>query len=215
MNYIKHLNAAYQLILEDSRLNPSHVSLYMALFQLWNITRFVKVFYINRQEVMQLSKVRSKSTYHRCLRDLTNWNYIEYLPSHNIYKGSEVRMTIFGTTSGQQPNNNKTSTEQALVSNTNLNKQKENISKPKLPKNEIEVIDFFKSHNWSALEALKFYNHYKAIGWKQGGKIKIVDWMASANNWMIKAEEIETKKEPSHFKDNLRTTKIKDYDEPL
>lgn len=215
MNYIKHLNAAYQLILEDSRLNPSHVSLYMALFQLWNITRFVEVFHINRQEVMQLSKVRSKSTYHRCLRDLTNWNYIEYLPSHNIYKGSEVRMTIFGTTSGLVMDNNKTSAGQVLVSKTNLNKQKENISKPKLPKNEIEVINFFKNHNWPALEASKFYNHYKAIGWKQGGKIKIVDWMASANNWMIKAEEIETKKELSHFKDNLRTTKVKDYDEPL
>ncbi|WP_282055714.1 hypothetical protein [Maribacter luteus] len=215
MNYIKQLNTAFQLIMMDSRLNPTHVSLYMALFQLWNITRFAEVFYVNRQEVMQLSKIGSKSTYHRCLKDLDNWNYIEYLPSHNIFKGSEVRMPIFGTTSEQQRANNETTTEHVLVSNTNSIKQKENSNKPKLPKNEIEVIDFFKTKKWPALEAMKFFNHYQAIGWKHGGKIKIVDWMASASNWMLKAKEIETLKEQSHFKDNLRTTKTKDYDEPL
>ncbi len=215
MNYIVQLTAAFQLIAGDSRLNPTHVSLYMALFQFWNITRFAKVFYINRQEVMQLSKIGSKSTYHRCLTDLTNWNYIEYLPSHNMYKGSEVRMPIFGTSSGQALANRETTSGQAPVSNINSIKQKENNSKPKLPKNENEVIDFFKSKKWPAIEAMKYYNHYQAIGWKHGGKIKIVDWMASASNWMLKAKEIETEKEQSHFKDNLRTTKIKNYDEPL
>lgn len=215
MNYIKQLNAAFQIIVEDSRLNPTHVSLYMALFQIWNITRFAEVFYINRQEVMQLSKIGSKSTYHRCLTDLNNWKYIEYIPSHNMYKGSEVRMPIFETTSEQALANHQTRTKLVLVSNTNNNKQKENNHKLKLPINENEVIDFFKIKSWSVIEASKFYNHYQAIGWKRGGKIKIVDWKASASNWIQKANEIETQKEQSHFKDNLHTTKIKDYGEPL
>ena len=127
-------------------MNPTHVSLYMALFQLWNITRFAEVFYINRQEVMQLSKIGSKSTYHRCLKDLNNWEYIVYLPSHNIYKGSKVRMPIFGTTVGLQLNNRETTNEQVPVPNINHNKPKENNIKPKLPKDEIEVIDFFKKN---------------------------------------------------------------------
>ena len=215
MNYIKQLSAVYQLIAKDSRLNPTHVSLYMALFQIWNTTRFAEKFFINRQEVMQLSKIGSNTTYHRCLQDLDNWKYIEYFPSHNIYKGSELRMPIFGTTSKQVLNNKETTTEHVLVHNTNSTKQKENYNKPKLPKNEIEVIDFFKSMKWQAVEAIKFYNHYQAIGWKQGGKIKIVDWMASARNWMLKAKEIESLKEQSPFKDNLKTTKIKNYGEPL
>lgn len=215
MNYIKQLTAAFQLIIKDSRLNPTHVSLYMALFQLWNISRFARIFYINKQEVMELSKIGSKSTYHRCLQDLNNWKYIEYLPTHNIYKSSEVRMPIFGTSSGQPLANKKSTTGQPVVSNTNSIKQKENDSKPKLPKNENEVINFFKSKNWPALEAKKFYNHYTAIGWKIGGKIKIVNWTGSAANWILKAKKIETEKELSHFKDNLRTVKIKDYDEPL
>lgn len=218
MNYIKQLTAAFQLILNDSRLNPTHVSLYMALFQLWNISRFAAVFYVNRQEVMQLSKIGSNTTYHRCLKDLNKWKYIEYLPSHNIYKGSEVRMPIFETSSGHVVDNYETTTGHVLVSNTNINKQKENYNKPKLPKDENEVLFFFNKRNWSVIEAKKFFNHYTSIGWKIGGKIKIVDWQATAENWILKANEIKKEKtfiEQSHFKDNLKTTKSKDYDEPL
>ena len=70
MNYIRHLNAVFEQFSKDSRLNPSHVSLYMALFQYWNINRFPEVFYIAREEVMAMAKIGSKATYHRCLRRL-------------------------------------------------------------------------------------------------------------------------------------------------
>ena len=123
-NYIKHLNNVFLKIEQDNRLNPSHVSLYMALFKLWNSNRFVEVFYIHRDEVMQFSKIGSKTTYHRCIRELNNWNYIIYLPSHNPFKGSQIKLTNFGTSSGQvvYPHNNniETSTRQALVSNINI-----------------------------------------------------------------------------------------------
>ncbi|REE07788.1 hypothetical protein DFQ09_111118 [Winogradskyella pacifica] len=215
MNYIKHLNSIFQVFYLDKRLNPTHVSLYMALFQCWNVNRFPKEFYIDRQEIMLQSKIGSKATYHRCLKQLHSWNYIHYLPSHNPYKGSKIRMLIFETSSKQVLNKHETSTEQALVPNTNITKQKENINKTKLPKNEFEVFVFFKSKNWPTIEASKFYNHYQAIGWKIGGKIKIEDWKASASNWMLKAKELETKKVVSHKKDNLNTSKQKDYGQPL
>ena len=40
MNYIRHLQLVYQQFMEDERLNPSHISLYMAIFQEWNSARF-------------------------------------------------------------------------------------------------------------------------------------------------------------------------------
>ena len=101
-------------------------------------------------------------------------------------------MFNFGTTSEQVVNEFETSTEQALIPNIKLIKQIENINKTKLPKNEFEVIDFFKKKKWPANEAQKFYNHYQGIGWKIGGKIKIEDWQAIASNWMLKANEFET-----------------------
>lgn len=119
VNYITHLNAVFDQFSKDSRLNPTHISLYVGLFQLWNSNHFPEVFYINRDEVMQLSKVGSKSTYHRCIKELSHWKYIVYYPSHNPYKGSRIKMLKFGTSSGQVMVHNRTKIEtssgQALV----------------------------------------------------------------------------------------------------
>lgn len=119
INYIKHLNGVYEQFSKDSRLNPTHISLYMALFQLWNINYFKEEFYINREEVMGYSKIGSKSTYHRCIKELSRWKYLLYTPSHNPFKGSRIKMFNFGTSSEQAlyPINTKieTSTGQALV----------------------------------------------------------------------------------------------------
>src|SRR5690554_2684041 len=86
VNYIAHLNAFFMKIAKDTRLNPTHISLYMALFKYWNSYRFPNDFIIIRDEVMKLSKIGSKSTYHRCLKQLDTWNYIRYKPSHNSFK---------------------------------------------------------------------------------------------------------------------------------
>lgn len=225
VNYIKHLNGVFLQFSKDSRLNPTHISLYIALFQLWNQNRFPEEFYINRSEVMQFSRIGSKTTYHRCIRELSHWKYILYSPSHNPFKGSRIRLFNFGTSDGQVlypcSTNIETSSGQALVSIYKHNKQIENnknINKLDQPKNENEVIIFFKKEKWSKLEAKKFYNHYQGIGWKVGGKTKIVDWQATARNWMIKADEIkkiQTRTALVQKRDNLNISTDKDYGEPL
>lgn len=225
VNYIKHLNAVFLQILKDGRLNPTHISLYVALFQLWNNYHFPQDFYINRDEVMQFSKIGSKTTYHRCIKELHHWKYLLYAPSHNPFHGSKIKMFNFGTSDGQAlyPNttNIGTSNGQAVVSiNKHIQTGKNNTNDTKLdqPKNEIEVIDFFEKEKWPALEAKKFYNHYQGIGWKVGGKTKIVDWHATARNWMLKAGEIKEEKTlvaVSQNTDNLRTSTNKNYSEPL
>ncbi|GAA3622788.1 hypothetical protein [Flavivirga jejuensis] len=119
INYIKHLNGVFVQFSKDSRLNPTHISLYIALFQLWNSSFFKEEFYINREEVMAYSKIGSKSTYHRCIKELSHWNYLLYSPSHNPFKGSKIKMFDFGTSTEQalypSRTNIETSTGQALV----------------------------------------------------------------------------------------------------
>ena len=132
INYIKHLNGVFEQFSKDSRLNPTHVSLYVALFQVWNNNFFKEEFYINREEVMGFSKIGSKSTYHRCIKELSHWNYILYTPSHNPFKGSRIKMFNFGTSSGQvlypSRTKNGTSSGQALVP---INKHIQTIEKNK------------------------------------------------------------------------------------
>ena len=100
MNYIKHLNGVFIQFSKDNRLNPTHISLYVGLFQLWNNYHFCDAFHINRQEVMAYAKIGSKSTYHRCLKELHHWKYLFYTPSHNPFQGSRIRMFDFGTSDG-------------------------------------------------------------------------------------------------------------------
>lgn len=92
MDYVQHMNALMENIRKDPRLNPTHISLYLSLFRLWNVLRFPESFYINREEVMQVAKIGAKGTYHRCIRELDSWKYISYMPSHNPYKGSRIRI---------------------------------------------------------------------------------------------------------------------------
>ena len=95
MNYIKHLTAYFNRVSEDHSLNATHISLYMALFQFWNLNRFHNPICIARDVVMQISKIGSKSTYHKCMKELHDKQYIVYYPSTNPLKGSIVIMLDF------------------------------------------------------------------------------------------------------------------------
>ncbi|NJO87551.1 MAG: hypothetical protein HC831_00270 [Chloroflexia bacterium] len=101
MNYIRHLSGFYEKAVADARLNPTHISLYHALFQLWNMDRFENPISVTRTQIIKLSKIGSHHTLYKCLYDLHNWGYIEYLPTHNPLKGSLVNMCIFDTSTAQ------------------------------------------------------------------------------------------------------------------
>ena len=239
MNYIKLLNAAFEKFLFDDRLNTTHISLYMALFQEWNSSRFADEFYVNRRDLMRCAKIGSKSTYHRCVTDLDSWLYLCYFPSNNPYKGSKIKMSIISTSdepvTGQynpvleqlaeqyRPRNEQVVYQhhpingQALVSTINNTKQENNI---KQPKGWQVVIDFFIEKDFNADEGKKFFEHYETRNWQTSDGKPIRDWRAVAKNWMDRTELFDeknesNKKEVSQIKDNLRTTKNKDYGQPL
>jgi hypothetical protein len=122
MNYIKHLAGFFDRVAADERLNPTHVSMYVSLFQFWNANRFQNPISISRNEVMKVSKISAKATYHKCMKELNDWQYLKYKPSYNPFKGSLVY--LFNFQSGEMeknepPNlfNSQTSVEQALVAN--------------------------------------------------------------------------------------------------
>lgn len=95
MNYIKHLTGFFEKVALDRTLNPTHISLYIALFQFWNCNRFKNPISISRDEVMRISKISSKATYHKCLKNLHSLGYINYQPSYNPFKGSHVILFNF------------------------------------------------------------------------------------------------------------------------
>lgn len=271
MNYIRHLNAFFSSIRSDNRLTSSHVSLYLALFQYWNFNRFQNPFPVYRDNMMQLSKIGSKNTYHKCIKQLHHLHYIFYHPPVSKFQpvrisiirldikkepdtfkqldlfravspspqgeGFGVRCTDFDT--GSVPYLTATSTDNDTGTVPDLghnikpnikqeretpthkifkkNKKIQNAinefagvpklihsinhsglqtvipapepeSFPQLP----EIEHHFFNHNYPNEEAIKFYNHYKALGWKIQGKTPITDWKALSEKWMTNAKKWDT-----------------------
>ena len=127
MNYIKHLTGFFNRISNEESLNPTHISLYITLFQCWNVNRFKNPITISRDEMMKGSKIASKATYHKCIKELQRLKFLDYFPSYNTYSGTEVFMINFSEAS----NFNQNSSE-ATSSN---NDQTRPIFEPTEPKN--------------------------------------------------------------------------------
>lgn len=120
MNYIRHLAGFFDRVAADDRLNPTHISMYVSLFQFWNASRFKNPISISRGELMRVSKISAKATYHKCMKELNDFGYLKYKPSYNPFKGSLVYLFNFQTgmiAKSEPPNlfNTETGVEQALV----------------------------------------------------------------------------------------------------
>jgi len=177
MNYIKHLTAYFDRVVDDHSLNPTHISLYIALFQFWNLNRFQNPISITRDEVMRISKICSKATYHKCMRELHEKGYVIYEPSYNPFKGSMLQMVnlshelkplkrsdktnsknkqVVEQEVNKQQTSNGTATEQALVSSINNINSTNNTNILNLDKSKNDLKkDEFKNQSASPTDETK------------------------------------------------------------
>lgn len=207
--------------IDDDRLNPSHVSMYLALFQYWNLNRFKNPVSISRGEIMKLCKIRSGSTYLKVIKELDTWGYISYDPSYNPFKGSQVSLFNLQTGSKQVSVSTTPKIEQVVDKNhseieqvVTTSKREETIQtivndKHDIPKSLEEVKEFFSSMNYDLLEADKFYNYFESNGWLVSGKSKMQNWKAAARNWIMRSEQYKSKS------NSLHASNQKDYSIPL
>ena len=143
MNYIRHLRGFYERMEGDERMTPHHISLYMALFQVWNMQRFRDKFDISRQELMSMSRIGSPHTYARCMQQLTDWGYIEYSSSSNRFSVSKVSCVRFDTasdtindTATDTTNNTTTDTASSTLLINNINHTNSKQKPPDFFENE-------------------------------------------------------------------------------
>ena len=147
MNYIRHLAGFFDRVATDERLNPTHISMYVSLFQFWNASRFKNPISISRGELMRVSKISAKATYHKCMKELNDFGYSKYKPSYNPFKGSLVYLFNFQTGSEQPLSTdhakNETGSEQAqepYINGSNIiNQTSLNLGEP-AQKKEVEKL---------------------------------------------------------------------------
>jgi len=90
MGEVKELTSFFSAIREDNRIGISHVCLYMALFQFYNLNQLRNPVNITRAAVMEVAKISGLATYHKCIKDLADLGYIQYRPSYNPAIRSQV-----------------------------------------------------------------------------------------------------------------------------
>jgi hypothetical protein len=187
INYVNHVNKSIDLFQNDQRITPHHISLYLTLFNDWNRNRFKNPIQISRRDIMIIAKVKSNSTYQKLMKNLTDWGYIKYSPHQNPMRGSKVSLTDLCTTDILD-----TGTVED-INNTNIKTKRESEETPTLKK----AIEYFISKGSTQIEAQKFFNHYESNGWKVGGKTPMKNWQASVENWILKSEQFNPKKQKS------------------
>jgi hypothetical protein len=77
-----------------------------------------------------------------------------------------------------------------------------------------EVLAYFLEQGFPEIEANKFFNYFKSIGWLVGGKTPMVDWMAAARNWILNAPKYAINGRTDRTK-HIDNAAGKDYSEPL
>ena len=80
----------YVFIEDDPRISPVHISLYMALMELWIRREYASPLLVFSHEVMPLAKISGMATYYRTIKQLHDFGYIRYAASFNRFEGSSV-----------------------------------------------------------------------------------------------------------------------------
>ena len=76
------LNLKKVILDKDIKVQPSHISLYMALYILSNANEF-KAIRASRAQLKRCSRIASNATFHGCIRDLVQWQLLQYYPSYD------------------------------------------------------------------------------------------------------------------------------------
>lgn len=90
MEHIEEFQKLYDILKNDKRIRTVHISLYMGFFFLWSLKDYKNPIPFSRKKMMNITKINSSATYHKCIKDLTAYGYIHYFPTYHPVNGSLV-----------------------------------------------------------------------------------------------------------------------------
>lgn len=92
MELFPPLSVFYKAIADDARIGSTHISIYMALLQQWNINGGSNPVKIEREVIMNAAKVNARQTYNKCINELQEYGYIIYEPCSNQFEASVIHL---------------------------------------------------------------------------------------------------------------------------
>jgi hypothetical protein len=141
-------------------------------------------------------------------------------PYLNYNKLNKEKQTIQTNKTIDEQAKNKKNRGLSLFEEENKN-ESQNVQdfKPKksihsFPSTLQEVQVYFSEKKFPAIEAEKFFNHFESNGWLVGGRSKMRNWKAAANNWLLNSPKYKKANEigkPNHY----QAEENKEFDIPL
>jgi hypothetical protein len=90
MKTLQPLSDFFKAIEKDYRISVTHIGIYAALLQFRTDKGFVNPIEAYRHEIMKIAKITGPVTYHKCMRELNEYGYINYLPKRNRNQRSTI-----------------------------------------------------------------------------------------------------------------------------
>lgn len=81
MDWALRLSSFYAKARADNCISPVHISLYLALLHEASKS-CIEYSFLDREQIMEDAKIYSRVTYHRSMRQLHEYGYIDYQPNY-------------------------------------------------------------------------------------------------------------------------------------
>lgn len=94
MDSLKPLSDFFFAIDKDARISITHIGIYAALLQYWKEHEFANPLQAYSYDIIQIARISSPTTYHKCVRDLNEYGYIKYEPSFKRNSPSKVYLLL-------------------------------------------------------------------------------------------------------------------------
>lgn len=75
---------------KDFRIGSTHLAIFAVLQEYRASKGFVNPLAVYRREIAPLAKISSPYTYHKCIRDLSAYGYLKYIPSFKKNRASLI-----------------------------------------------------------------------------------------------------------------------------
>ena len=84
----------FKAIHGDYRISSTHIGIYAALLYLSEDRGFCNPVEAYSSQIMETAKISAHKTYRKCLKEMTEYGYLKYVPSFKKNRASKIFFTI-------------------------------------------------------------------------------------------------------------------------
>lgn len=95
VNFFRHQELFYDLVASSDAINFTQIAIYQAMFRFWNHQYFQNPVQLDRDGIMILAGIKSRSAFYRVLGELDALDLIRYYPSKSVYEKSYLCFATF------------------------------------------------------------------------------------------------------------------------